>query len=105
VWTPGWYTIENYAKNIFRFRVTDPGGRRLPLMQVRKQTWRVETKGISRIKVEFEYLARSLAVNSYGAFVTAGAEAQPDAMVGQASHEFFHLWNVKRIRPVADVAL
>src|SRR5207248_6610708 len=24
-WTPGWYTIENYAKNIFRFRVTEPG--------------------------------------------------------------------------------
>jgi predicted metalloprotease with PDZ domain len=244
-WTPGWYTIENYAKNIFRFRVTEPGGRRLQAMQVRKQTWRVETTGITRIKVEFEYLATSLALNqariapdyafftgtqlfllpeghrsspsavrfdvptgwkvvsaledtadpmvfrapdydtlvdqptqmghfdvtrfmvegkphdfvanpagvfsaektrtfiehltklaqtegkifgglpyrkfvhfyffrraettasgalehqdSYVAFVNAGAQAQPDDMVGQAAHEFFHLWNVKRIRPV-----
>src|SRR4029079_9064871 len=24
----------------------------------------------------------------------------PDDMVGQAAHEFFHVWNVKRIRPV-----
>src|SRR5687768_9487467 len=63
VWTPGWYTIENYAKNIFRFRITEPGGRRLQPMQVRKQTWRVETTGITRIKVEFDYLASSLALN------------------------------------------
>jgi Peptidase M61 N-terminal domain len=27
VWSPGWYVIENYAKNILRFRVTKPGGR------------------------------------------------------------------------------
>jgi predicted metalloprotease with PDZ domain len=38
--------------------------------------------------------------NSYVAFVGAGAQAQPEDMVGQAVHEFFHLWNVKRIRPV-----
>ena len=63
VWTPGWYTIENYAKNIFRFRVTESGGRRLQPMQVRKQTWRIETTGITRIKVEFDYLATSLALN------------------------------------------
>src|SRR5215216_3634843 len=29
VWSPGWYVIENYAKNIARFRVTEPGGRQL----------------------------------------------------------------------------
>jgi predicted metalloprotease with PDZ domain len=242
-WPPGWYTIENYAKNILRFQVTEPGGRRLRPTLVRKQTWRVETKGIRRINVEFDYLATSLALNqariapdyafftgtqlcllpeghrsshsmvhfdvpagwkvvsaledtadpmvftapdydtlvdqptqmghfdvtrfmvegkphdfvsnpagvfsaektrtfiehltklaetegkifgglpyrkfvyfyffrettasgalehqnSFVAFVGTGAQAQPDVMVGQAAHEFFHLWNVKRIRPV-----
>ena len=63
VWTPGWYTIENYARNIFRFQATEPGGRRLRPVQVRKQTWRIETTGITRIKVEFDYLATSLALN------------------------------------------
>jgi predicted metalloprotease with PDZ domain len=38
--------------------------------------------------------------NSYVALWNAGAQAQPDDMVAQASHEFFHVWNVKRIRPV-----
>jgi hypothetical protein len=47
VWSPGWYVIENYAKNIFRFRVTEPGGRQLRPALVRKQTWRIDTRGIS----------------------------------------------------------
>src|SRR5689334_9923590 len=26
VWSPGWYVIENYARNVARFRVTGPDG-------------------------------------------------------------------------------
>jgi len=63
VWSPGWYVIENYAKNVFRFRVTDPGGRELRPAQVRKQTWRIDTSGISRVTVEFDYLANVLSAN------------------------------------------
>jgi predicted metalloprotease with PDZ domain len=63
VWSPGWYVIENYAKNILRFRVTEPGGRQLRPAQVRKQTWRIDTRGISRITVEFDYRAVVLAAN------------------------------------------
>ena len=33
-WTPGWYTIENYAKNILRMRFTDGEGR--PLVHQRE---------------------------------------------------------------------
>lgn len=62
-WAPGWYTIENYAKNILRFTVTDAKGARLQPMMTRKQTWRVDTKGINRIKVEFDYRADILALN------------------------------------------
>jgi predicted metalloprotease with PDZ domain len=63
VWSPGWYAIENYAKNILRFRVTEPGGRELRPAQVRKQTWRIDTKGISRVTVEFDYQAAVLSAN------------------------------------------
>src|SRR5258708_10628644 len=38
VWSPGWYVIENYAKNILRFRVSEPGGRQLRPALVRTQT-------------------------------------------------------------------
>jgi hypothetical protein len=63
VWSPGWYVIENYAKNIARFRVSEPGGRQLRPALVRKQTWRIDTRGISRITVEFDYRAAVLAAN------------------------------------------
>jgi predicted metalloprotease with PDZ domain len=62
-WTPGWYTVENYAKNILRFHVTDARGRRLPHSMTRKQTWRVATAGLERIKVEFDYDANVLGLN------------------------------------------
>jgi predicted metalloprotease with PDZ domain len=63
VWTPGWYTIENYAKNILRFHITDATGNRLQHQMTRKQTWRVETKGHNSIKAEFDYRADVLALN------------------------------------------
>ena len=43
-WTPGWYTVENYAKNLLRFRITDASGRALPHTMSHKQT----SRGIRR---------------------------------------------------------
>jgi predicted metalloprotease with PDZ domain len=62
-WTPGWYTIENYGKNILRFKITDARGTPLPHMMTRKQTWNVETKGLDQLKIEFDYRANVLALN------------------------------------------
>jgi predicted metalloprotease with PDZ domain len=62
-WTPGWYTVENYGKNVIRFTVTDGGGKRLPLRMSRKQTWNIDTKGISQIKIDYDYYAGVLALN------------------------------------------
>jgi predicted metalloprotease with PDZ domain len=62
-WTPGWYTVENYLKNILRFKVTDAKGARIEPTMIRKQTWLVETKGLDRIRVEFDYRADVLALN------------------------------------------
>src|SRR6185503_2885337 len=40
-------------------------------------------------------------LNSFVAFGPPSAEfATPDMLSGTASHEYFHLWNVKRIRPI-----
>ena len=62
-WTPGWYVIENYGKNLLRFRITDANGKILPHTMSRKQTWNVDTKGISEIKVDYDYRAEILALN------------------------------------------
>ena len=62
-WTPGWYTVENYFKNVLRFKITDAKGNRLQAEMIRKQTWRVETKGLVSIRIEFDYKASVLALN------------------------------------------
>ena len=62
-WTPGWYTVENYFKNVLRFKITDAKGKRLQPEMIRKQTWRVETKGLDSIKIDFDYRANVLALN------------------------------------------
>ncbi len=38
-------------------------------------------------------------LNSFVAFAPPADIATPDRLIGTAAHEFFHLWNVKRIRP------
>ena len=62
-WTPGWYTVENYFKNVLRFKITDAKGNRIQPEMIRKQTWRVETKGLVSIRIEFDYKASVLALN------------------------------------------
>ncbi len=62
-WTPGWYTVENYAKNILRLRITDSKGNVISHTMSRKQTWNVPTKGIDAIKVDYFYRAEVLALN------------------------------------------
>ena len=62
-WTPGWYTVENYGKNLLRFNVTDGSGKRLPLTMSRKQTWNVDTKGLKQIRIEYDYRANVLGLN------------------------------------------
>jgi len=62
-WTPGWYTVENYFKNVLRFTVSDAKGNRLQPEMIRKQTWRIDTRGRSSIRIEFDYKASVLALN------------------------------------------
>jgi predicted metalloprotease with PDZ domain len=62
-WTPGWYTVENYFKNVLRFRVTDGSGRVLQPRMSKKQTWNVDTRGVNRIRVDFDYEATVLGLN------------------------------------------
>ncbi|MEO7539810.1 MAG: PDZ domain-containing protein [Pyrinomonadaceae bacterium] len=62
-WTPGWSTVENYGKNLLRFRITDASGKTLPLMMSRKQTWNVKTRGVRQIHIDYDYRATVLALN------------------------------------------
>ena len=62
-WTPGWYVVENYAKNILRFKVTDSNGKWLQPRMTGKQRWSIDTKGVQQIRVEYDYSATVLGLN------------------------------------------
>jgi predicted metalloprotease with PDZ domain len=62
-WTPGWYTVENYGKNVLHFTASDGGGKRLPLRMSRKQTWNIDTRGLKEIKIAYDYYGDVLALN------------------------------------------
>jgi predicted metalloprotease with PDZ domain len=63
VWTPGWYTVENYARNVLRLSFTDAGGRQLPWKMIGKSAWRVESDGATEVQARFDYLAPALGLN------------------------------------------
>lgn len=62
-WTPGWYVVENYGKNVMRFTVKDANGKWLQPRMTRKQTWSIDTKGVRGIRVEYDYSATLLGLN------------------------------------------
>ncbi|MBI4851097.1 MAG: M61 family metallopeptidase [Acidobacteria bacterium] len=63
VWTPGWYTIENYGKNILKFKIVNSKGDPVTYQRTLKQTWEVATKGQETIVIDFDYRATILALN------------------------------------------
>lgn len=63
VWTPGWYTLEYYAKNVARVTVSDGAGHPLPAQLVKAQTWRVDTRGAHQVVVDYDYWANVVGLN------------------------------------------
>jgi predicted metalloprotease with PDZ domain len=63
IWTPGWYTLEYYAKNVRHFAVSDGAGARLAAPLLHAQTWNVDTHGANTVVAEFDYIANVLALN------------------------------------------
>jgi len=62
-WTPGYYRIMDYARNVLNFRAEDGTGRELPCEKTTKNTWRVRTGKSSAASVSYDVyaFARSVA--------------------------------------------
>jgi predicted metalloprotease with PDZ domain len=66
VWTPGYYTIMDYAWNVMNFRAEDGAGKPLPWDKISKNTWRVKSGKAASITVSYDVYAFTLFVaNSY----------------------------------------
>lgn len=53
-WTPGYYMIMDYAKNVVNFRAVDNKGQELPWEKTQKNRWRVNSIRNGFVKVSYE---------------------------------------------------
>jgi len=57
VWTPGYYRVMDYAKNVVNFKAEDDGGRELAWVKTTKNAWRVERGGASTVTIRYDVYA------------------------------------------------
>ena len=59
-WRPGRYQLANFAKNIQLWKPFDENDQPLSFKKVRKDCWEIETGGIQKLKVRYNYFAFKL---------------------------------------------
>jgi predicted metalloprotease with PDZ domain len=65
-WTPGYYQIMDYARNVLNFKAEDGAGRPLSWRKTAKNVWRVEAGKSSSIIVSYDiYAFRRFCADSY----------------------------------------
>lgn len=62
VWTPGYYWIQNYPKNLSRLEVRDISGRECHFLKTAKNEWEVVTGGAGSLKASWVVYANSHSV-------------------------------------------
>ncbi len=56
-WTPGYYMIMDYAKNVLNFRAVDGAGHPLAWEKTAKNTWRVNSRGATSVTASYDVYA------------------------------------------------
>jgi predicted metalloprotease with PDZ domain len=56
-WTPGYYRIMDYAKNVVNFRAADGAGNELPWTKTAKNTWRVRSGTAASVVISYDVYA------------------------------------------------
>ncbi len=56
-WTPGYYKIMDYARNVRSFRAEDGAGRELTGEKTAKNTWRVHSNGAGSVTISYDVYA------------------------------------------------
>lgn len=64
VWTPGSYLIREFAKNVEGVRATNSKGEQLNVEKINKNSWSVETKSQSDVKLMYKVYCNELTVRT-----------------------------------------
>ena len=64
VWAPGSYMIREFSKNVNLVVAKDELGTNLIISKISKNTWRIQTKGIKEVKINYEVYAFELSARS-----------------------------------------
>lgn len=62
VWTPGYYMVLDFAKNVVEFNPADLSGKPLNWEKTAKNTWQVNTTGIKTLIVSYYVFANQISV-------------------------------------------
>ncbi len=62
VWTPGYYWIQNYPKNLSRLEIRDTSGRECHFLKTSKNEWQVVTGGAGSLKASWVVYGNSHSV-------------------------------------------
>jgi predicted metalloprotease with PDZ domain len=62
-WTPGYYETNNYARYVRNFTAHADDGSSLRWERADKDTWRILTRGASRVRVSFDFLANNVSLD------------------------------------------
>ncbi len=64
-WVPGYYSIQNPARNVVRVAAVNSQGQKLPFEKTDKETWRVNTKDQKSVTLSYQVYAYSLGTPYY----------------------------------------
>ncbi len=74
-WRPGRYELQNFAKNIQRFVITDASGKHLPFRKITKDRWLVQTDGVTEIVAQYNYYANI--INAGSSYISDDTDVSP----------------------------
>jgi len=56
-WNPGSYLLRDFAGNLERLRATDSNGRQLAVTKITKNRWRLDTRGVAELTLDYDVWA------------------------------------------------
>lgn len=63
-WRPGRYELGNFSKNIQKWAAFDENGNQLPHRKLTNDCWAVETEGVEKVTIAYNYYANQLDAGS-----------------------------------------